>query len=74
MYEYKILTERDSAFAGKFDLVGLETALNSYAAEGWRVAEGFHVGLNLMKFGKAEIVVILEREQGTPGPATDRTA
>ena len=34
--------------------------LNSYAAEGWRLAEGFVAG-NLAKSAKAEIVLVLER-------------
>lgn len=31
MVEYKILTERDSLFAGRFDQEALEQALNSYS-------------------------------------------
>jgi hypothetical protein len=33
MIEYKVITERDSRFSGKFDPDVLESALNSYAAE-----------------------------------------
>ena len=58
--EYKVLTERDSRLSGKFDPESLETALNSYAAEGWRVVQGF-VAASLWKSAKAEIIVILER-------------
>lgn len=60
MYEYKVLTEQDSRFSGNFDLKAFENALNSDAAEGWRVAQGF-VATSLWKSVKAEIVVILER-------------
>jgi hypothetical protein len=60
MVEYKVLTERDSRFSGKFDPDALETALNRYAAEGWRVVEGFQAS-SLWKSLKVEIVVILER-------------
>jgi len=60
MVEYKVLTERDSRFSGRFDPDNLESALNSYAAEGWRVVEGF-LASNVAKSAKAEIVVILER-------------
>jgi hypothetical protein len=73
MYEYKILTERDSRFAGRFDPEVLEAALNSYAAEGWRVVDGF-LAASLWKSVKAEIVVILEREYVTPGGPTSRTS
>lgn len=61
MYQYKVLTERDSRFAGSFDEVGLEAALNSYAAEGWRVATGFLVS-SLWKSTKSEILIVLERD------------
>jgi hypothetical protein len=64
MFDYKVLTERDSKLSGRFDLEVLETMLNSYAAEGWRLVEGF-VAANLAKSAKAEIVLILER------PATE---
>ncbi len=64
MYEYKILTERDSTFAGKFDLEQLEVALNTYAADGWRVASGFQLS-SLWKSAKTEILIILERK--SPG-------
>lgn len=60
MVEYKVLTQRDSRFLGKFDPQVLESALNSYAAEGWRVVQSF-LTASLWKSSKAEIVVILER-------------
>jgi hypothetical protein len=40
----------------------LERALNSYAAEGWRVVQNF-LAASPWKSSKAEIVVILERSQ-----------
>ncbi|CAN5775741.1 DUF4177 domain-containing protein [soil metagenome] len=60
MVEYKVLTERDSLFAGHFDPEALEAALNRYAAEGWRVVESL-LAASLWKSLKAEIVVVLER-------------
>lgn len=60
MVEYKVLTERDSRFSGRFDPEVLESALNSYASEGWRVVQSF-LTASLWKSTKAEIVVILER-------------
>ena len=65
MYEYKVITERDSRFAGSFDPESIEAALNSYASDGWRLAEGF-LATSLWKSSKAELVMILER------PATAR--
>jgi hypothetical protein len=61
MLEYKVLTEGDSRFAGKFNTESLETALNSYAAEGWRVVEGFLTAS--WKSANAQIVVLLERSK-----------
>ncbi|CAN5592777.1 hypothetical protein BH20ACT21_BH20ACT21_21530 [soil metagenome] len=63
MIEYKVLAERDSRFAGRFDPDVLEKVLNTYAAEGWRVVEGF-LAASVWKSAKAEIVVILERSEG----------
>jgi Domain of unknown function (DUF4177) len=63
MFEYKVLTERDKTFSGAFDSDALERALNDYAADGWRLAEGF-MAASLWKSMKAEIVMILERPRG----------
>jgi hypothetical protein len=60
MLEYKVLTERDAKFSGKFDLEALEATLNDFAAEGWRLAESF-IASSLWKSSKAEMVMILER-------------
>lgn len=68
MFEYKVLTERDARFSGRFDLEVLETTLNGYAADGWRLVESF-VAANLAKSSKAEIVLILERSAGESRPA-----
>ncbi len=65
MFEYKILSERDTRFTGKFDLDGLETALNSYAGEGWRLAGSF-VAASQWKSSKVEIVMVLERPRTEP--------
>jgi len=37
MYNYKVLTQKDKFFTGKFDPMKLEEALNSYAEQGWRL-------------------------------------
>ena len=63
MLEYKVLTERDKMFSGTFDPDALERVLNEYAADGWRLAEGF-MAASLWKSLKAEIVMILERPRG----------
>jgi len=61
MYEYKVITERDKRMSGAFDPSELEAALNTYAADGWRLVEAT-VAANLWKTAKAEFVMILERE------------
>lgn len=63
MLEYKVVTESDSRFAGRFDAESLEATLNGYAAEGWRVVDAL-LAANLAKSMKAQVLVILERERG----------
>ncbi len=41
MKEYKIISQKDKWFSGKFDPQALENALNSYAKQGWRVISAF---------------------------------
>jgi Domain of unknown function (DUF4177) len=60
--EYKVLSQKDKWFEGKFDLQRLEEAINHYAQRGWKVRAmttaqvlGFSGGL------KEELVVLLER-------------
>lgn len=67
MYEYKVLTQRDGLFVGDFKAHDLENALNSHAAEGWRVVNGL-LAMSPWKSLKAEIVIILERQDGTQSP------
>ena len=63
MKEYKVLTQKDKFFAGKFDPEKLEKAINQYAKEGWRVigvtsaeiSSGFHAG-------RQEMVIFLEKD------------
>lgn len=62
MYQYKVLTHKDRAFSGKFDPQKLESALNSYAAEGWRVAVGATADFAGGFGNRQEFVIILERE------------
>src|SRR5688572_8379866 len=35
--EYKVLTQKDKWFSGKFDPEKLEQALNAYAKQGWKM-------------------------------------
>ncbi len=64
-HEYKVLSQKDKWFSGKFDPERLEEALNTHAQQGWKVLaitsasrEGFLTGS-----GKDELIVIFEREK-----------
>lgn len=62
-YQYKVLTQKDRFFSGKFSPEKLETALNGYANEGWRVI-GVTTGEIGAGFGnREEMIFILERGQ-----------
>lgn len=63
MFEYKVLTQKDRFFSGKFNPEKLESALNSFAAEGWRV-----IGVATGEIGsglgnREEMIVFLERQR-----------
>lgn len=62
MKEYKVLTQKDKWFSGKFDPVILEQAINSYAQQGWVVKAA--VTAQIPGFGGAreECLIILERD------------
>ena len=63
MKQYKVMTQKDRFFGGKFDPEQLEAAINSYAEEGW-VVVGVATG-RIPSFGdsREEIVIIIEREK-----------
>jgi hypothetical protein len=64
MKQYKVLTQKDKWFSKKFDPESLESALNSYAEQGWRVigctTAEFPGGLVVGK--REEIIFVLERD------------
>jgi len=65
MTQYKVLTQKDRFFAGKFKPEKLEAALNSYAEQGWRVIT-IATATIPGAFGsthREEMVVVMEREQ-----------
>ena len=63
MKEYKVLTQKDKWFGGKFDPEKLESAVNAYASDGWRVIS--MVTASIPSFGGAreEMVILLERDK-----------
>lgn len=61
--EYKVLSQKDKWFSGKFDPSLLEKALNEYAKLGWSVTSSASADINsLMGGNRQELIVILERE------------
>lgn len=63
MKEYKVLSQKDKWFSGKFDPEILEKALNSYAQQGWSLVAAFSASIPAFVGGaRDEAVCILERE------------
>jgi len=59
--QYKVLTQKDKWFSGKFDPDSIEQALNAYAQQGW-VVRGVRSATIPGAFGaRDELIVILER-------------
>jgi hypothetical protein len=58
---YKVLTQKDRFFGGKFDPQKLEGAINAYAQEGWRVTGVATADIPSFGSSRQELVVVLER-------------
>lgn len=63
MYEYKVLTQKDSWFSRKFNPETLEKGLNGYAEQGWQVkATSTATFPGAFTGNREELIIILERE------------
>lgn len=63
MKQYKILTQKDKWFSGKFDPQKLEEAINAYAEQGWIVKAAFTAEIpGIMSRAREESIIILERD------------
>ena len=62
MKEYKVLTQKDKWFSGKFDPAVLEQAINSYANQGWEVKTATTAQIPGFGGPREECLIILERE------------
>ena len=62
MKEYKVLTQKDRWFTGKFDPMSLEQALNAYASQGWIVKAAFSATIPGFATSREEALIIMERE------------
>ncbi len=63
MKEYKVMTQKDRFFGGKFDPERLEAAINSYAEQGWVVVGVATANIPSLGESRQEIVIIFEREK-----------
>ena len=62
---YKVITLKDRFFGGKFDPALLQSALNEYASEGWKLKEAVTAdvpGIGIVGGSRNEIIFILEKE------------
>ena len=59
--EYKVLTQKDKWFSGKFDPEKLEQAVNSYANQGWRVKGVATASVPGFGGNRDELIIVLER-------------
>lgn len=61
--QYKVLTQKDKWFSGKFDPAKLEKALNAYAQHGWDVVGCATASFPGFFYGhREELVIIMGRE------------
>ena len=61
-YEYKVLSQKDKWFSGKFDPMMLEQAINAYAQQGWRVISCATADIPGFGGPRQEFITVLERE------------
>ena len=59
--QYKVLTQKDKWFSGKFDPDKLEQALNSYASQGWRLRGVATASVPGLGGARDEMVLVMER-------------
>lgn len=63
MKQYKVMTQKDRFFAGKFDPEKLESAINAYAEQGWQVVSVATASIPGFGGARDEMIVILERDK-----------
>ena len=64
MKEYKVLTQKDKWFSGKFDPQKLQEALNAYSDQGWEVVSAFSAAIMaLLGPARDEAIIILARDK-----------
>jgi hypothetical protein len=59
---YKVMTQKDRAFGGKFNPEKVEEALNGLAKEGWEVTGVVSAEFPSFGGGRQELVIFLAKE------------
>jgi hypothetical protein len=59
---YKVMTQKDRAFGGKFNPEKVEEALNGLAKEGWEVTGVVSAEFPSFGGGRQELVIFLSKE------------
>ncbi len=62
MKEYKVLSQKDKWFSGKFDPQALETAINAYAEQGWEFVGCATPEFPTLRGNRQEFIAIMERK------------
>lgn len=64
IHEYKVLTQKDKWYSGKFDPERLEGALNAYDQQGWSVVFGTSASFpGFFSSNREELIVVLSRKK-----------
>lgn len=61
LMQYKVLTQKDRFFGGKFSPEKLEAAINGYAEQGWRAVSMATAEIPSLGSKREELIVLLER-------------
>ena len=62
MKEYKVLSQKDKWFSGKFNPQALESAINAYAEQGWRLVACATAEIPGFGGNRQEFIGIMERD------------
>lgn len=62
-YEYKVVTQRDGLWSGRFDAEALSLLLNRLGEQGWRLVESSASSIPaLLTRQREELLLVFERE------------
>jgi len=60
--QYKVISQKDRFFGGKFDPAQIERALNEYAQLGWTVVSAISADIPGIGGARNELVIIMEKK------------